>query len=650
MSFTVNSGTTDTSAKTVNNSDTGTIQANGTLSASTAITWTGGSVSPGVVINNSGTVTATTRDIDTSSSFNSASLTVNNHAGALMIASGNDAIRVDTSVNTGTLTIDNAGKLVSGALNAAGTAIVAHSSGQAIDLSSITNSTYTTHITNESGALLGASGSDAIDLGYGNVTVSNAGTIDATASDSRAINMDGDTTNHITTFSLTNTGTIKSQDDAVRLSGSTKSTTATGTISVDNSGTIESTATGSGGGQAIDFDDLKSASAHITITNEKTGIITSASNDAMRPGTEATVNNYGHITSTASDTMAIDLANSTGNTINNYAGGVIEGAKHAIDGASSQTIYNAGTLTGDLGSGVNLDTLSTDPMSHITNAATGTITGTAAGAVRSGDAIDVDGLVQVDNYGTIHTVGTSTVSTNEAITVGGGNINNYSGGVIHSVQNAIDVDGGTDSVTGAELNDFSAVTVYNEGTIISDNNIAVSIFGSFGDTITNKGSITGLISTGAGNDTFNLYGGSTITGTIDGGTGTDVINLLGTGSGTVANVVNVETVNVSSGSWTLASEGFTTVHFAAAGLTLGLANATLTDGHYTGTFTGLAATDAFDLKGIGTATSATVGAGNVLTIVGGSTITLQLDPSQSFAGHTFHVTADGAGGSLITMA
>jgi hypothetical protein len=55
-SFTVGTGTTDTIAKTVSNSDTGTIQSGGTLSDTTDITWTGGSASPGVIINNSGTI------------------------------------------------------------------------------------------------------------------------------------------------------------------------------------------------------------------------------------------------------------------------------------------------------------------------------------------------------------------------------------------------------------------------------------------------------------------------------------------------------------------------------------------------------------------------------------------------------------------
>ncbi len=58
-SFTVASGTTVTSAKTVGGDDTGVIAAGGTLQAATDIVWTGGSTRPGVVIDNAGTISAT---------------------------------------------------------------------------------------------------------------------------------------------------------------------------------------------------------------------------------------------------------------------------------------------------------------------------------------------------------------------------------------------------------------------------------------------------------------------------------------------------------------------------------------------------------------------------------------------------------------
>ena len=136
-SFTVNAGT-DTNAKTVGNNDTGSISSTGTLSDTTDITWTGGSNSPGVVVDNFGTITATTRGIDTSGTFSTGSFTLNNHAGARLISKNNDAFRVNTNITNGTITVDNAGILVSGSVNGSGT-IVAASSGQALDFGAITS-------------------------------------------------------------------------------------------------------------------------------------------------------------------------------------------------------------------------------------------------------------------------------------------------------------------------------------------------------------------------------------------------------------------------------------------------------------------------------------------------------------------------------
>jgi len=84
----------------------------------------------------------------------------------------------------------------------------------------------------------------------------------------------------------------------------------------------------------------------------------------------------------------------------------------------------------------------------------------------------------------------------------------------------------------------------------------------------------------------------------------------------------------------------------AGAQTLRLSASTLADHHFDGTITGFGNDDLIDLKGIGTATTATLGAGNVLTVAGGAggPVTLQLDPTQSFAG----VFGAGFGASVIT--
>lgn len=81
-----------TAAKTVSNNDTGFVDTGNTLSVTgTAITWTTGLASPGVVITNKGTISATSRAIDTSNSAISGNFTLNNSG---MITSANDAFRI----------------------------------------------------------------------------------------------------------------------------------------------------------------------------------------------------------------------------------------------------------------------------------------------------------------------------------------------------------------------------------------------------------------------------------------------------------------------------------------------------------------------------------------------------------------------------
>jgi autotransporter-associated beta strand protein len=60
--------------------------------------------------------------------------------------------------------------------------------------------------------------------------------------------------------------------------------------------------------------------------------------------------------------------------------------------------------------------------------------------------------------------------------------------------------------------------------------------------------------------------------------------------------------------------------------------------------------DVIDLQKIGTATSATPGVGNILTISSGATsVQLALDPAQNLTGETFNVKTDGNGGTLLTV-
>jgi Ca2+-binding RTX toxin-like protein len=744
-SFTVNTGVTDTTAKTVSNNDTGTIQSGGTLSAATAITWTGGSTSPGVTINNSGTINATTRAIDTSGSFATGSLTLNNSAGAKLLSLNNDAFRVNTNITSGTITVVNSGLLVSGAVDASNH-IVAHASGQALDFAAIVSPNAVIQITNNAGATIGASGDDAIRPGAGHVTITNSGLIDATASNSRAINLNTGNLSNVSSFQLTNNdgGTIQSTGDAVRITATTLSTTATGTFAIDNAGTIQSTGTGANNGQAIDFNDLVSPLGHVTITNQATGVIQAADADAIRPGVNATINNYGKIisnngTPTSTGNDGIDFQSNTGGTVNNFTGGSITGARHGITGDQTITVNNAGTITGQVGAGINMDTAGTTTTT-VNNS--GTIVGTSVEGVQSGDAVDVDGLILLNNHGSIQALGTRSDGLSEGVTVGGGTVNNYADGTITSSQRAITFDGG-ENPDGSPANAFTSATVYNEGKIRGDNGEAIVIVDTFADMITNKGAIIGSISTGDGDDVVNIYVGSSISGLTDGGAASDTINLLGSGSGTLSDVTNFEVLDVQGGSWTIVSDesfaggttiasgaeltlgnggaagsvggdvsdhglfdfdrsdsftfggaisgsgavqqlgaGTTTlaghnsyaggtelvsgtldvattdaagtgaITFEAGSQTLRIEQTALAAGHFANTLVGFVTGDTIDLAGIGLATSATLGAGNLLTISGGSSgpITLQLDPAHDYTGQVFRPASDNGGGTNITVA
>lgn len=222
---------------------------------------------------------------------------------------------------------------------------------------------------------------------------------------------------------------------------------------------------------------------------------------------------------------------------------MIEGSHHAITGNLAVTVINdaGATLIGRNGSGVNIDNdASVENTVHVTNH--GDIFGKSQGYIDSdGDAVDVDGLLQLDNYGNVKGLGANGThdggaNVSEGVAAGGGTINNYAGATIYGYGRAIQMD---DSAEGAAL---GATTIYNEGLIQGDGHgpqnfeagsdfgivlpgrEAIDILGTFNDTITNKGQIVGGVFTDGGDDTFNFYAGSTVSGLIDGGDGNDTLN------------------------------------------------------------------------------------------------------------------------------
>jgi hypothetical protein len=289
-------------------------------------------------------------------------------------------------------------------------------------------------------------------------------------------------------------------------------------VTIDNSGTIA--AAGANGIQASRVNFMPGS---ITLHNNPGATLTADNGDAFRigdaAGGNATINNSGQIIATSSldpitqgvgappnpsNFDGIDFQERGTGIVNNLGDGFISGARHGITGDQPITVINAGTISGEAGAGINLDTPPTT-MTTIFNA--GVIVGHAVEGLQSGDGVDVDGLVMLNNQGgSIQALGMRSGGLSEAVTIGGGAVFNSANGTISSDETAITVDRG--DVEGARQDAAAPVTIFNEGTIEGKNGEAIDIFGPFADSIINNGSILGTIRTGDGNDSVDSSGAS----------------------------------------------------------------------------------------------------------------------------------------------
>lgn len=545
-------------------------------------------------------------------------LTVNNGYGIYVFQPHNDVNVAVASSGTvtaatgvyltgDTVTVNNAGSIT-----ASGTG----SMGKALDFSGMDN-LGTLMLTN-SGTLQSTAG-NAVQLGGVNVGVVNTGSILAMASGARALDMSPPSllNNGPLTYSLVNgsatssSALIQSDDDAVRINSvSGMSASAPHTIVLDNFGTIRSS-----NGQAIDFDKAPNAVLATVITNEATGIIRADNSDAIRPG-GATVNNYGQIIAAntsgsgyASGNDGIDFSAAayvtSGNKVNNFAGGTITGARNGITFLSVSTVNNDGTITGLDGSGVFLGIppggSGSGYFASIVN--TGTITGNAVSA--DGDAIHSDYRANITNSGTVRAIGLANPASGqltEAAVMSAGFLYNNAGGLIVSDQRAVTVDATSEGSNGYPT------TIDNAGTITGGNGEAIVVTSLLANTLINRatGVINGNVVMGSGSDTVTLYAGSQLNGVVDGGAGNDTLNLTGSGTGTLPGAVsNFETLNVQGGNWTLSGVGgYATAVSVSGGATLNV----------TGTMTAPALTVASDatLSGTGKVGNTSIANGGIL--------------------------------------
>ncbi len=417
-----------------------------------------------------------------------------------------------------------------------------------------------------------ANDDNAIEI-EGDSELINYGIIEQTG-DGRAIKVG----NKNSTLTLDNYGTISSLgDDVVKVSKSSSG------IVLNNQGTIWQKGTTPGSGQALDLSDITASGSSIingSITNTS-ALIRADGDDALRPGSNMSITNYGTIismgtvntkcTGECSDEAkaqdGIDLQESTNVSIYNY--GTISGPRHGITADIDVNVinYEGGTIIGNNGSGVGSDGNGT-----VVNY--GTITGDYAGKGNAydhsasnggtstadngdGDGVDVDGIATIYNYGTIQGLGAGGVDSSgysngaEGIAAGGGTIINYEDATIYGQSIGILIDDGANgTVTGRGTDDVAGgvVSITNSGTIQGATKAAIGLVGDYNDTLINyaTGVIIGgkdavlvdelssntagaAIQMGNGDDTLINYG--TIIGkndlAIDMGGGDDTLTLLG---------------------------------------------------------------------------------------------------------------------------
>lgn len=613
-----------TSTQTLSGNDTGTVASGSFVTVNTARAvaldlLSAPTVPGGIVLVNSGTISSTlanARAIDTTTVPSAArTMSITNNANAT-ITSQNDAIRISTDLTTGSaITLDNFGTI--------STTGTGSNSGQALDFNAITTPGSTVSITNRAGATISAADADAVRPGQGG-NVQNYGTIRSDVLYPGTIPAGYQPSNDGVDFQDNHTGSVHNY--------------GTGII------------TGAKGGVAGGTNSV------VTVTNDAGGQIVGRNGAGVGLDGSGTVVNNGLIrgtfdgTSTRADGDGVDIDFTA--TVTNF--GIIEalgargndsgGRTNAAEGVSigGGTIANHGTIRTAAGDGaggaivVNNDAnadRSGNAATSITNYAAASIVGGGSFAVRlenkANAAISADALT---NYGTI--TGNGTIPDPTAVVTFMPTSGNNAGRTIADPNSIGTLDGQTYTGTG------SARFVRGDGAAIQ--------MGEGDDVLNNYGTITGnttrALNLEGGSDTLNLFTGSTITGRIDGGAGTDTLNLRqddraatnvgdvgansGATSGTLANVINFETLNVAGGTWTIGDQQtYSAGTTVAAGAALRV-NGTLTSAvTVSGTLTGGGSAGAVTVQSGGTLsagnTLGTLGTGN-LSLAAGSTLSADI--------------------------
>ncbi len=396
--------------------------------------------------------------------------------------------------------------------------------------------------------------------------------------------------------------------------------------SVDNFGTIS----GADYGITVNNDSVASRSgvASTQIVNEAGAAIIGQNGYAIRlenKGSDAvdtdTITNHGVITGGGAIPAATGTATIEGGGADQNTVGALNGVAYTAGGTNTNRFVSGDGAAIQTGEGN--DTVSND----------GVITGS------NGRAISLEG-------------GDDTLTLSAAGTVTG----TIDGGVGADTLNLTTGTTGATADTLAGVVDFEILNVQKGAWTLTDAQAYTTATISAGAALQlGTGGTTGAITAAlADNGTLVVDHSDAVTlGAAVAGGGAGVLTQLGAGTTTLSAAHNFAGVTLAAGVLDLAATGTTAaVTFApTVGATpiLRVETAATTGGAFAPTVKGFAAGDVIDLAGVGTGAVATLGANNVLTVAGsGATETIQLDPTQSFAGKAFATAAD-AGGTGVNI-
>ena len=256
-----------------------------------------------------------------------------------------------------------------------------------------------------------------------------------------------------------------------------------GVVSAEDAGRTNYTLNNAGrielSGDRMDLRDPADDGAAVVVNNLAGGVIlqTDGAEDIMRPGANAVVNNHGSILHASGvvggSSDGLDFQGDPG-VVNNYAGGLIEASRHAVTGDAPVALFNEGTMIGRNGSAINIDSNGSEAERvFVTNR--GRMEGHSANLADSdGDAVDIDGLLTLENYGFLGGMGhngyhNGEPNVSEGIAIGGGTITNHEGGEIYGYGRAIQVDNSSNA------NALGKTTIANAGLIHGDGNVPTDV-------------------------------------------------------------------------------------------------------------------------------------------------------------------------------